>query len=133
MTNLSTFLNHSIGFEDIFDRFNFISNINTSFPPFNIKKVGENKYTLEMALAGYSKKDIKVEVVNPSVLIIEGSSLKNEGDFVHKGIAERSFKKHLQLQEYVECRGAKLEDGMLKIQLEYSPPENKKNKVIKID
>ena len=76
--------------------------------------------------------DIKVKVED-NVLSITGSSEDEDGDFVHKGIAKRSFRKQLQLQEYVECKGAKLEDGMLKINLEYNPPEEKKAKIIDVD
>ena len=132
MTNLTTFLNHGIGFEDFFDRFNHFSTINSGFPHYNIKKVGEDKYSVEMALAGYKKDEIKVKVED-NVLSITGSSEDEDGDFVHKGIAKRSFRKQLQLQEYVECKGAKLEDGMLKINLEYNPPEEKKAKIIDVD
>ena len=96
------------------------------------KKVGDDKYSVEMALAGYKKDEIKVKVED-NVLSITGSSEDEDGDFVHKGIAKRSFRKQLQLQEYVECKGAKLEDGMLKINLEYNPPEEKKAKIIDVD
>ena len=85
----------------------------------------------EMALAGYKKSDIKVNV-QEGVLSIEGSASEDKEDFVHKGIAKRSFKRQLQLAEYVECNGAKLEDGMLKINLKHNPPEEKRAKQILI-
>ena len=84
-----------------------------------------------MALAGYKKSDIKVQVQD-GVLSIEGSSAEDKEDFVHRGIAKRSFKRQLQLAEYVECNGAKLEDGMLKINLKHNPPEEKRAKEILI-
>ena len=108
-----------------------VATINAGFPHYNIKKAGEDKYTLEMALAGYKKSDIKVNV-QEGVLSIEGSSSEDKEDFVHKGIAKRSFKRQLQLAEYVECNGAKLEDGMLKINLKHNPPEEKREKQILI-
>ena len=129
LINLNNFLNHAIGFEDVFRRFHRLPTINAGFPHYNIKKAGEDKYTLEMALAGYKKSDIKVDV-QEGVLSIEGSSSEDKEDFVHKGIAKRSFKRQLQLAEYVECNGAKLEDGMLKINLKHNPPEEKRAKEI---
>ena len=123
--------NNAIGFESFFDRFERLPEINSGFPHYNIKKAGEDKYILEMAVAGYKKSDIDVQVQD-GVLSIEGISSEDKEDFVHKGIAKRAFKKQLQLSEYVECKGAKLEDGMLKVELNYNPPEDKKPKKITI-
>ena len=123
--------NNAIGFESFFDRFERLPEINSGFPHCNIKKVGKDKYILEMAVAGYKKSDIDVQVQD-GVLSIKGKSTEDEEDFVHRGIAKRAFTKQLQLSEYVECKGAKLEDGMLKVELDYNPPEDKKAKVIKI-
>jgi len=132
MTNLSTFLNNAIGFEDMFDRFDYLTSINSGFPHYNIKKETEGKYTIELALAGYEKDEITVEVKD-NVLIIEGKSKEALCDYVHQGIAKRSFRRQFQLADYVECNGGKLEDGMLKIKLEYNPPESKKPRKISID
>ena len=131
LINLNNFLNNAIGFEDFFDKFHRLPTINAGFPHYNIKKAGEDKYSLEMALAGYKKSDIKVHVQD-GVLSIEGTSSEDKEDFVHIGIAKRSFKRQLQLAEYVECNGAKLEDGMLKINLKHNPPEEKRAKEILI-
>jgi len=132
MTNLSTFLNNAIGFEDMFDRFDYLTSINSGFPHYNIKKETEGKYTIELALAGYEKDEITVEVKD-NVLIIEGKSKEALCDYVHQVIAKRSFRRQFQLADYVECNGGKLEDGMLKIKLEYNPPESKKPRKISID
>jgi molecular chaperone IbpA len=105
--------------------------INSGFPHYNIKKAGEDKYVLEMALAGYKKGDIDV-TVDDGVLTVKGKSSEEKEDFVHRGIARRAFMKQLQLSEYVECKGAKLEDGILKVELNYDPPEDKKPKKITI-
>ena len=131
LINLNNFLNHAIGFEDVFRRFDRLPTINAGFPHYNIKKAGEDKYTLEMAVAGYKKSDNDVQVQD-GVLSIEGKTSDDKEDFVHRGIAKRAFKKQLQLSEYVECNGAKLEDGMLKVELKYDPPENKKPKKISV-
>ena len=131
LINLNTFLDNAIGFESFFDRFKDLRGINAGFPHYNIKKAGEDKYILEMAVAGYKKSDIKVTVEN-GILSVEGQSSDKEEDFVHKGIAKRAFQRQLQLSEYVECSGAKLEDGMLKVELNYNPPEDKKPKKITV-
>ena len=73
LINLNNFLNHAIGFEDVFRRFHRLPTINAGFPHYNIKKAGEDKYTLEMAVAGYKKSDISVNVTD-GVLSIEGTS-----------------------------------------------------------
>ena len=131
LINLNNFLNNAIGFESFFERFNRLPTINAGFPHYNIKKAGEDTYILEMAVAGYKKSDIDVNVTD-GVLSIEGKSSDKEEDFVHKGIAKRAFQRQLQLSEYVECTGAKLEDGMLKVDLNYNPPEDKRPKKITV-
>ena len=123
--------NNAIGFESFFDRFERLPEINSGFPHYNIKKAGKDKHVLEMAVAGYQKSDIDVQV-HDGVLSIEGTSSDDKEEFVHQGIAKRTFKRQLQLAEYVECSGAKLEDGMLKINLKHNPPENKRAKQIAI-
>jgi molecular chaperone IbpA len=132
MTNLSTFLNNAIGFENMFDRFDYLTSINSGFPHYNIRKETEGKYVIELALAGYKKDEVSVEVKD-GVLIIEGKSKEDLSNYVHQGIAKRSFKRQFQLADYVECKGGKLEDGMLNVELEYNPPESKKPKKISID
>ena len=131
LINLNNFLNNAIGFESFFDRFHRLPTINAGFPHYNIKKAGEDKYSLEMAVAGYKRSDIKV-TVEDGVLSIAGKIKSDADNYIHKGVAQRAFVKRLQLSEYVECKGAKLEDGMLKVELFYNPPENKKTKEIKI-
>ena len=131
LININKFLNRTIGFEDVFTRFFQMEEYNSAYPFYNIKKVDDENYIIEMALAGYKKSDIKVEVED-GVLSISGSAEAADTKYIHKGVAHRAFKKRLQLSEYVECKGAKLEDGMLKVELFYNPPENKKAKEIKI-
>tara|TARA_R100001163_G_scaffold14098_1_gene12974 strand:+ start:80 stop:487 length:408 start_codon:yes stop_codon:yes gene_type:complete len=131
LININKFLNRTIGFEDVFTRFFQMEEYNSAYPFYNIKKVHDEKYSLEMALAGWKKSDIKV-TVEDGVLSIVGKIEKNTDKYIHKGVAQRAFMKRLQLSEYVECTGAKLEDGMLKVELVYDPPEDKKTKEIKI-
>ena len=131
LINLNKFLTKSIGFEDIFNRFFELEDFNGGHPFYNIKRIKDDKYVLEMALAGYTKSDVKVEVTD-GVLSITGNISKEADDYVYRGISKRTFAKQLQLSEYVECKGARLEDGMLKVDLEYNPPEDKKTKIVEI-
>ena len=131
LININKFLNRTIGFEDVFTRFFQMEEYNSAYPFYNIKKVHDEKYSLEMALAGWKKSDIKV-TVEDGVLSIVGKIEKNTDKYIHKGVAQRAFMKRLQLSEYVECTGAKLEDGMLKVELVYDPPEDKKAKKITV-
>ena len=131
LINLNKFLTKSIGFEDIFHRFFELEDFNAGYPFYNIKRIKDDKYVLEMALAGYKKSEVKVEVAD-GVLSLKGEARDEKEDFVHKGIARRAFAKQLQLSDYVECKGARLEEGMLKVDLEYNPPEDKKPKLIEI-
>jgi len=131
LINLNKFLTKSIGFEDVFNRFFELQDFNGGHPFYNIKRVKDDKYVLEMALAGYKKSEVKVDVTD-GVLSIKGNTGKEADEYVHRGISKRSFAKQLQLSEYVECKGAKLEDGMLKVDLEYNPPANKRPKTIEV-
>ena len=131
LININKFLNRTIGFEDVFTRFFQMQEYDSVYPFYNIKKVDDENYSLEMALAGWKKSDIKVTVEN-GVLTVNGSVEKNTDKYIHKGVAQRAFTKRLQLSEYVECKGARLEDGMLKVRLFYNPPESKKAKEISV-
>ena len=131
LININKFLNRTIGFEDVFTRFFQMEEYNSSYPFYNIKKIDDENYILEMALAGWKKSDVKV-TVEDGVLSIAGKIKSDADNYIHKGVAQRAFVKRLQLSEYVECKGARLEDGMLKVDLFYNPPENKKAKEIKI-
>ena len=131
LININKFLNRTIGFEDVFTRFFQMEEYNSTYPFYNIKKVDDEHYSLEMALAGWKKADLDVSV-NDGVLSIVGKIKTNADNYIHKGVAQRAFTKRLQLSEYVECTGAKLEDGMLKVELVYDPPEDKKPKKITV-
>ena len=125
----------TVGFDNLFTNFErfFEDDLNTSsrYPFYDIKKIKDDKYILEMALAGYKKSDLSINVEN-GVLSIAGKSSEEKDNYIHQGIAKRAFSKQLQLSEYVECKSARMEDGMLKVELVYNPPIAKKAKVIDI-
>jgi molecular chaperone IbpA len=85
-----------------------------------------------MALSGFKKSEISVQVKDGILFISGKSSEEEKNSYLHQGIAKRAFSKQLQLSEYVECKGASMEDGMLKVELVYNPPVEKKAKVIDI-
>ena len=108
---------------------------NTSFPPYNIKQVGNDRYQIEMAVAGFSKPDLKVEVKN-NQLIVEGSKKTKEEssdvDYVYKGIASRHFRQSFALADHLKVKSSEFKDGILTIHLEGEMPEEKKGQQIEI-
>jgi molecular chaperone IbpA len=102
-----------------------------TYPPYNIKKVDENKYVIEMAVAGFGKQDLELELQD-GTLTIKGNVSSEDADYIYKGIAERAFTRQFTLADTVEVKNADLINGMLKIWLERFIPEEKKPKKISI-
>jgi molecular chaperone IbpA len=126
MTNINLFDFHkldpfAVGFGDMFKELQDMSKkYANTYPPYNIKQVKENKYLIEVAVAGFGKSDIEV-TLEGNKLIIKGNSDKteSEGDvFLHKGIANRNFTHEFKLADKIEIKEAELVNGMLKIWLE---------------
>ncbi len=127
------FRNLTVGFDDIFDQLSTLSSYDTSnYPPYNIKKVDKEKYQLEMALAGFTKTDVIVEVKENTLTISGKVSDKDTDTFVHRGIAQRSFKRQWTLAEHLEVTSAVLKDGVLKVDMKLNLPEEKKPKTITV-
>ena len=129
----------SVGFDNIFDHFNLhLDNTRTvNYPPYNINKIDEFNWQIQMALAGFGKKDINITTANNQLTIEsikdEDTNEVEENDGVlFKGISKRQFKKTFTLSDEVVINGAELKDGMLVIDLEKIVPEEKKPKTIKI-
>jgi molecular chaperone IbpA len=125
----------SLGFDDLFDHFENVleGNLNSSFPFYNIVKGKDNKYTIELALAGYSKKDIEINFEN-NILTVKSVKEEYEKniDVLYKGIAKRYFSKAFTIADDVVVKDAELKDGLLKIDLEKIVPESKKARVISV-
>ena len=133
----------SVGFDDVFDHFESIFDIPTvNYPPYNLVKTGDNKFDIEIALAGFNKKDIDVSVEN-GLLTIEskvksvmndsvGADANKDEEMIHKGISKRYFKRSFTIADDVEVKGAELKDGLLKVSMEKIIPESKKLKTITI-
>ena len=128
----------SVGFDDVFDHFESMFDYDTvnvsNYPPYNIVKTGDNKYDVEVALAGFNKKDINVSVENGMLTIEskEDKSKDKDGEVIHKGISKRYFKKSFTISDDVEVKGAELKDGMVRESMEKIIPEAKKLRTIDI-
>ena len=141
MTNLSIFNQlrpFSVGFDDIFDHFDSMVSMGTSnYPPYNIVKTDKNSYNVEIALAGFNKKDISVEVEN-GILTIESikdkdtKEVEDNDGILHKGISKRYFKKQFTIADDVKVNGAELKDGLLKVSMEKIIPEARKLRQITV-
>ena len=135
----------SVGFDSIFDHFENtwdddffnLSSASNNYPPYNIVKSGNNKYDVEVALAGFNKKDINVNV-GDGMLTIESkkedkiSDEDENGEVLHKGISQRYFKRSFSVADDVEVKGAKLENGLLRVSMERKIPEARKLKTIDV-
>ena len=105
-----------------------------SYPPYNIEQVGEHKYSITMALAGFGEEDLEL-TVHEDTLTMKGKPRDTGGKdrrFLHRGIAGRAFERKFNLAEYVEVVGAKLENGLLQVDLEQIVPEEKRPRTIEI-
>ena len=109
----------------------------SNYPPYNIRKTGKDKYSIEVALAGFSKKDVEVEFEDNLLTVrtkqINKSEDKNEdGEIIHKGISQRQFARSFTIADDVKVSGAELKDGLLTIACERIVPEHKEKKLIEI-
>jgi molecular chaperone IbpA len=105
-----------------------------TYPPYNIKKLDENKYSIEIAVAGFGKQDLEIEIADDK-LIIKGNTARTEDpyhQYLYQGLAARAFTRTFNLADNVEIRGASLLNGILKIALEAIIPEHKKPKKVEI-
>jgi molecular chaperone IbpA len=133
--NLKHFDQLFVGFDGLIDR---VSKQHTdltrnfpNYPPYNIKKTDDNKYVIEIAVAGFSKSEIEIEL-NEDTLVIRGNAKDDSEDYLFKGIGMRNFTRTFALSDNVEVKGAGLVNGMLKVALERIIPESKKPKRIEI-
>ena len=129
----------SVGFDNIFDHFERMFDDDfrlptVNYPPYNIVKTGTYTYNIEVALAGYNKKDISVEYADGVLTIksIKEAKAEDKKGVIHKGIAKRYFSKSFTIADDVKIEGAELKDGLLKVYLMKIVPETKKPKIITV-
>jgi molecular chaperone IbpA len=134
----------SVGFDNVFDHFekmfegDFFETPTINYPPYNIVKTGINKYDIELALAGFNKKDVSIEYADNLLTIKSVKKDKSEqkdaeGNILHRGISQRYFSKSFSISDDTEVKGAELKDGLLRISLERIIPDSKKPRTIQID
>lgn len=126
----------AVGFDRMFDRLHNLNTLQTkqgNYPPYNILKKGDNLYEVEIAVAGFLKSEITIELED-GVMTVTGKRepANTDIDFIHKGIAERDFTRKFTLSDTIEVRGADLNSGILSIMLENVIPEHKKPRTIAI-
>ncbi len=133
----------SVGFDNIFDHFErmfddndeFFRTPTATFPFYNIVKTGSTTYNIEVALAGFGKKDIKVDYADNLLTIKSVKEVKDSNEsngIIHKGISKRYFSKAFTIADDIEIKGAELKDGLLKVSLNKILPEGKKPRSIEV-
>ena len=140
LVNWEPFKPFSVGFDNLFDDFDRMLSFNSAsinhYPPYNIRKINDTDYVIELAVAGFGKKDIEVKSVE-NTLTIKSKDKKEEvldkdEDILHRGISQRSFTRSFTVAEDVVVKGADLKDGLLSVKLERIIPDEKKPKIIDI-
>ena len=126
----------TVGFDRLFsllDQFGPEAGQPAGYPPYNIERTGENDYRISIAVAGFAESDLNIEV-KENALTIKGDKQQAEpkGEILHQGIAARAFERRFQLADYVQVKGASLENGLLHVDLVREVPEAKKPRTIEI-
>ena len=132
-------LGFSIGYDSMFDRLfgesfqpTKSSNTHQGNPPYNIRKEGDTKYFIELDVAGLSEDDLEVELKESVLEIRSKQSTEDEANYVHRGIAKRSFQRSFTLSDDIIVKGCGLVNGMLTVELEKMIPEEKRARLIPI-
>jgi molecular chaperone IbpA len=134
--DFSPLFRSTVGFDRLFDTLDQVSQADAgqSYPPYNIERSDESHYRVTIAVAGFAEKDLNVEVRDGLLTVAGKRDDKADGKgLLYHGIAGRAFERRFQLADHVEVRGAKLENGLLHIDLEQIVPEEKKPRRIVIN
>ena len=131
----------SVGFDSIFEEFDRMlespERYNSNYPPYNIHKLSDNDYKIEVALAGFSKEDIELELKDSTLTIRNKTKEKVINDenngVIHKGISTRQFERSFTISEDIKVKNAELKNGLLNIDLERIIPDEKKSRLININ
>ena len=139
LTRLDALSRALVGFDTMFDQFErrYAGQLNNNYPPHNILKTGENTYEIQVAVTGFEKSEVSVEVES-NVLTVKGigeESVRHENSdiiYLHRGLATRDFAREFPLAEHIEVTGAEIKNGMLIIKLVRNIPDSEKPRVIDI-
>ncbi len=135
--DLSPLYRATVGFDRLSRALDAAARLDDSafaYPPYNIEKRGEDRYRITMAVAGFDESDLEL-VTHEGVLTVKGRAAQEEGEgtFLHRGIARRAFERKFQLADYIRVAGARLENGLLNIELVREVPEAMKPRTIAIE
>jgi molecular chaperone IbpA len=134
--DLSPLYRSTVGFDSLTSMLEQVAGFDNeanAYPPYNIERLTENEYRITLAVAGFSKQDLQIEVKeNTLSLRGEKKEADQERTFLHRGIASRAFERRFQLADHVEVRGADVKDGLLSVDLEREVPERLKSRTIEI-
>ena len=129
------FRRHTVGFDNVFelmDRYLDGQSVNNNYPPYNIYKNGESKYSIELAIAGFGEDEVEVKYADNTLTITGNKEEKGDTDVLHRGIANRNFTRTFNIADDVIVNSGSLKNGVLSIELEKIIPDEKKERVIKI-
>jgi molecular chaperone IbpA len=136
-TNTLNTLNRAlIGFDDVFSNFErrFANQVNNNYPPYNLVKISDNLYQIDIAVTGFRKDEVAV-TVEANELTIRGERKRDEDtatEYLHRGLALRDFERTFTLAEHMKVRGASIQNGVLHIELEREIPEELKPRLIDV-
>lgn len=134
--DFSPFYRSTVGFDRLFNRLDTVVGQEAkTYPPYNIERLSDDAWRVSIAVAGFSSDEIAIEAKENSLMIKGGKSAETSEanrEFLHRGIAERSFELRYQLGDYVEVVGAELEHGLLNIELKRDVPDSKKARQVPI-
>ena len=131
--DLSPLFRSTVGFDRMFDMLDQAADTSQGYPPYNIERSDETHYRITVAVAGFAEKDLSVDVRDGLLSVAGKREDAEKQSYLHHGIAGRAFERRFQLAEHVEVRGAKLENGLLHVELERIVPEEKKPRRITIN
>lgn len=131
--DLSPYARSTIGFDHLFSLLDRASDATGGYPPYNIARSDDTHYQITLAVAGFREKDLTVETRDGVLTVLGNSEDANQHNFLYRGIANRQFERRFHMAEHVEVRGARLENGLLHIDLERVIPEEKKPRRIAIN
>ena len=134
--NFNQLTPYAVGFDRVFDNLSrYVDNnaTSTGYPPYNIRKEGDYNYVIEMALAGFAREDLEIEVAD-GVLTIRSVKEKSDDDVsnIYRGISYRKFVRKFTIADDIVVNGAKMENGRLSVDLERVVPEEKKPRLIEV-
>ena len=121
-----------IGFDRVFDAVQRVNTAESNFPPYNIKKIDDENYEIQIALAGFSKSELDITVEDGNLIVKGEQAETSKTEYLHKGIAERNFTRTWSLADTVKVSGSELKDGVLTINLVNKIPDELKPQSIKI-